>query len=72
MDSRTTSTMGRSKERVEYLMPLYDFKCGYCTEVIEINEPIAPACGTCGNLMKRIWSAPAVQFKGSGFYSTGG
>ncbi len=72
MESRTASTMGRSKERVGYLMPLYDFKCEYCTEVIEINEPIAPACGTCGNLMKRIWSAPAVQFKGSGFYSTGG
>ena len=57
---------------IGYKMPLYDFKCEYCTEVIEINEPIAPACGTCGNLMKRIWSAPAVQFKGSGFYSTGG
>ena len=53
-------------------MPLYDFKCEYCTEVIEINEPIPPACSTCGNLMMRIWSAPAVQFKGPGFYSTGG
>lgn len=72
MDSRTTSAMGRSKERVEYLMPAYDFKCNYCNEVIEINEPIAPSCGTCGNTMARIWSAPAVQFKGTGFYSTGG
>ena len=53
-------------------MPLYDFKCDYCTEVIEINEPVPPSCGTCGNLMVRIWSAPAIQFKGSGFYSTGG
>ena len=72
MDSFTTNTLGRSKERVEYLMPLYDFKCEYCLEVTEINEPVPPACSTCGNAMKRIWSAPAVQFKGSGFYSTGG
>ena len=72
MDSFTTNTLGRSKERVGYLMPLYDFKCEYCNEVIEINEPDSPPCGTCGNAMKRIWSAPAVQFKGSGFYSTGG
>lgn len=53
-------------------MPLYDFKCECCLEVTEINEPVPPACSTCGNAMKRIWSAPAVQFKGSGFYSTGG
>jgi putative FmdB family regulatory protein len=53
-------------------MPLYDFKCECCLEVVEINEPIPPACNTCGNTMMRIWSAPAVQFKGSGFYSTGG
>jgi putative FmdB family regulatory protein len=72
MESRTTYSMGRSKEGVESIMPLYDFKCDCCTEVIEINEPIPPACGTCGNLMVRIWSAPAIQFKGSGFYSTGG
>jgi putative FmdB family regulatory protein len=53
-------------------MPLFDFKCEYCNEVIEINEPDSPPCGTCGNTMLRIWSAPAIQFKGSGFYSTGG
>ena len=53
-------------------MPLYDFKCETCNDVIEINEPIPPACETCGMTMMRIWSAPAVQFKGSGFYSTGG
>jgi putative FmdB family regulatory protein len=72
MDSFTTSTLGRSKEGVKYLMPLYDFKCECCLEVTEINEPVPPACNTCGNTMMRIWSAPAVQFKGSGFYSTGG
>ena len=53
-------------------MPLYDFKCQCCNEVIEIDEPVPPPCSTCGNTMLRIWSAPAVHFKGSGFYSTGG
>jgi putative FmdB family regulatory protein len=56
----------------DLLMPLYDFKCEYCKEVIETDKPDSPSCGTCGNVMMRIWSAPAVQFKGSGFYSTGG
>ena len=56
----------------DLLMPLYDFKCECCNEVIEINEPDSPPCGICGNTMIRIWSAPAVHFKGSGFYSTGG
>jgi putative FmdB family regulatory protein len=53
-------------------MPLYDFKCETCNDVIELKEPYAPGCVTCGMTMVRIWSAPAVQFKGSGFYSTGG
>lgn len=53
-------------------MPMYDFKCTVCTDVIEINVNEPPGCPTCGETMQRIWSAPAVQFKGSGFYSTGG
>jgi putative FmdB family regulatory protein len=53
-------------------MPAYDFRCEYCKEVIETNQPDSPSCGTCGNAMVRIWSAPAIQFKGTGFYSTGG
>jgi putative FmdB family regulatory protein len=53
-------------------MPLFDFKCSYCTEVIEINENIPPACGTCGETMQRVWSAPGIKFNGPGFYSTGG
>lgn len=53
-------------------MPLFDFKCAACTEVIEINENIPPGCPTCGETMHRIWSAPAIKFNGPGFYSTGG
>jgi putative FmdB family regulatory protein len=68
-----TQTMGTyAKICIGYNMPLYDFKCQCCNEVIEIDEPVPPPCSTCGNTMLRIWSAPAVHFKGSGFYSTGG
>lgn len=54
------------------LMPLYDFKCNVCKEVKETNENIPPACTTCGEIMVRVYSAPAIQFKGTGFYKTGG
>jgi putative FmdB family regulatory protein len=53
-------------------MPAYDFKCSACTTIVEVNENIAPPCPTCAEVMVRIWSAPAVKFKGPGFYSTGG
>ena len=53
-------------------MTLFDFKCKHCTTVMEVNENIAPACNTCGNTMERVWSAVAVKFNGTGFYSTGG
>lgn len=53
-------------------MLYYDFECRVCTELIEIEEPIAPVCTSCGAIMFRIWSAVPTHFKGSGFYSTGG
>jgi len=53
-------------------MPAYDFKCPACTTIVEVNENIPPSCPTCAEVMVRIWSAPAIKFKGSGFYSTGG
>jgi putative FmdB family regulatory protein len=53
-------------------MPRYDFKCNLCTTIIETTENIPPVCDTCDNTMTRVWSAVAVKFNGSGFYSTGG
>ena len=29
-----------------------------------------PACNYCGIQMTRVWSAPSIQFKGTGFYKT--
>lgn len=53
-------------------MPLFDFKCGTCNEMVETNENIPPICTTCNGNMQRIWSAPAIKFNAPGFYSTGG
>ena len=47
-------------------MALVDFKCDTCGSVVESDNGDAPLC--CGEPMRRIWSKPAISFKGSGFY----
>lgn len=55
-------------------MPLYEYECvtcGHRTEVIQrVGAPPIGACSECGGEMKRLLSAPAFQFKGSGWYVT--
>lgn len=34
------------------------------------SDPLPTVCETCGGPLKKLLSAPAVQFKGSGFYLT--
>jgi len=56
-------------------MPIYEYDCEKCherTEVIQgFSDPplkICPHCG--GKKLKKAFSAPAIQFKGSGWYVT--
>lgn len=55
-------------------MPLYDFKCNKCDKVVEVKKAFEDTnqenCSLCGSEMTRQMTIPAVQFKGSGFYST--
>lgn len=55
-------------------MPLYEFRCESCgheTETILLfSDPLPTICEKCGGPLKKLLSAPAVQFKGSGFYLT--
>jgi putative FmdB family regulatory protein len=58
-------------------MPKYEYACIECNQKQEIirgfNDPeTVPPCPTCGYIMIRVYNAPGIQFKGSGFYSTGG
>jgi len=55
-------------------MPLYEYKCDQCGERSEIlqsiQDPPHTQCPKCGGTVKKLFSAPAIQFKGSGFYKT--
>jgi len=54
-------------------MPIYEYKCdnGHTFEAMQSmsEEPIAE-CDVCGAPARRVLHAPAVHFKGSGFYTT--
>jgi len=55
-------------------MPLYEYQCVQCGERVEIiqrlSDPPHSECAKCGGEMKKLMSAPAIQFKGSGWYKT--
>ncbi len=55
-------------------MPIYEYgcqKCGKKTEAIQrMGERPLRICPHCAGRLKRLASAPAIQFKGSGFYKT--
>lgn len=55
-------------------MPLYEYRCLKCdrrTEKIEnLNGPHLKKCPHCGGKVEPMISAPAIQFKGSGWYVT--
>ncbi|MBI3679460.1 MAG: zinc ribbon domain-containing protein [Acidobacteria bacterium] len=55
-------------------MPLYEYRCKQCERVFELIQKFSDAPLTvheaCGGEVERIVSAPALQFKGSGWYIT--
>ena len=55
-------------------MPLYEYlckKCGHRFEKIQkFSDKPVKKCPECGGLVEQVISAPAVQFKGSGWYVT--
>ena len=55
-------------------MPLYEYKCLKCgcnTEKIEsVSGPHLKKCPHCGGKVERLIAAPAIQFKGAGWYVT--
>ncbi len=55
-------------------MPLYEYRCEKCGRVFEViqkfsDTPLETHEG-CGGKVERLISAPALQFKGSGWYVT--
>ena len=55
-------------------MPIYEYECLQCgkrTEWLQsINDAPLATCPHCGGEVRKLISAPAFQFKGSGFYKT--
>jgi len=55
-------------------MPLYEYQCQKCGHHFEriqrFSDPMVKKCPECGGKVEQMISAPAVQFKGSGWYVT--
>jgi putative FmdB family regulatory protein len=55
-------------------MPLYEYECKKCHHLFEriqtFAAPHTKKCPECGGPIEQMISAPAVQFKGSGWYVT--
>ncbi len=55
-------------------MPIYEYQCTACGTRLEalqkISDPPLTECGSCGGKLQRLPSAPAFQFRGSGWYVT--
>ena len=55
-------------------MPLYEYRCKNCGHRFEkiqsFSAPEEKECPVCHGPVERLISAPAIQFKGSGWYAT--
>lgn len=55
-------------------MPIYEYECKKCHHRFEriqkFSDPHVKSCPNCAGKVELIVSAPAVQFKGSGWYVT--
>jgi len=54
-------------------MPMYEYECTQCHKHTEkrqkFSDPEITQCPHCGGLLERVISAPAVMFKGGGWYA---
>jgi putative FmdB family regulatory protein len=55
-------------------MPLYEYQCTKCghrfEKIQKFSDKRIKKCPQCGGPVEQVISAPAVQFKGSGWYVT--
>ena len=53
-------------------MPLYEYQCTKCKHTFEkiqkFSDPPVTKCPKCGRKVEQLLSAPAIQFKGAGWY----
>jgi putative FmdB family regulatory protein len=55
-------------------MPLYEYQCETCQHRFEkiqkFSDPPPDACPKCAGPVRKLFSSPAIQFKGTGWYIT--
>jgi putative FmdB family regulatory protein len=55
-------------------MPLYEYECKKChhrfERIVKYSDRPMKKCPDCGGVVEQTITAPAVQFKGSGWYVT--
>jgi putative FmdB family regulatory protein len=55
-------------------MPLYEYECKKCghrfEKILKFSDKPIKKCPDCGGAVEQVISAPAVQFKGAGWYVT--
>lgn len=55
-------------------MPLYEYECGSCGHRFELirkfSDPPVKICPSCGGVVRKLLSSPAIHFKGTGWYVT--
>ena len=55
-------------------MPIYEFECRKCKAYLEVFQKVSDKppvkCRKCGGRLEKLISAPAIQFKGAGWYVT--
>jgi len=55
-------------------LPIYEYQCTQCghrfEQIQKFSDPLVENCPQCGGKVEQLLSAPAVQFKGSGWYVT--
>jgi putative FmdB family regulatory protein len=57
----------------DFRLPLYEYQCPKCGRfelIRKFSDPALTICPTCGSEIQKLFSAPAIQFKGTGWYIT--
>ena len=67
--------MGLCLNKTNAVCPLYEYECDACHQRFEriqkYSDPPIDVCVKCGKgPVRKLFSSPAIQFKGSGFYIT--
>lgn len=55
-------------------MPTYEYLCRNCGHTFDVVQAMSDetltVCPVCGGELRKVFAAPAISFKGSGFYAT--